>query len=169
MSVESDDETIVVSFGDQSCELSRDAAADLQEAIGSALTEKREFFRTAGEYRRDGSYVVSRRGADSTGNAKVFASFDELRRLYDRLPERFTAEDIGRTGITGSRRHMILRHFGEHPGVRLPHRQSQPADGRKRVVRDREQRGDGSHRRLRGDGAPPESVAAVLFRFLSLS
>ncbi|MFC7129775.1 DUF7528 family protein [Haloferax chudinovii] len=115
MSVESDDETIVVSFGDQSCELSRDAAADLQEAIGSALTEKREFFRTAGEYRRDGSYVVSRRGADSTGNAKVFTSFDELRRLYDRLPERFTAEDIGRTGITGSRRHMILRHVGEHP------------------------------------------------------
>ncbi|AKU09040.1 hypothetical protein ABY42_05785 [Haloferax gibbonsii] len=95
--------------------MSRDAAADLQEAIGSALTEKREFFRTAGEYRRDGSYVVSRRGADSTGNAKVFTSFDELRRLYDRLPERFTAEDIGRTGITGSRRHMILRHFGEHP------------------------------------------------------
>ncbi|WP_410766241.1 hypothetical protein [Haloferax sp. DFSO60] len=95
--------------------MSRDAAADLQEAIGSALTEKREFFRTAGEYRRDGSYVVSRRGADSTGNAKVFTSFDELRRLYDRLPTNFTAEDIGRTGITGSRRHMIIRHFGEHP------------------------------------------------------
>ncbi|KAB1189278.1 hypothetical protein GJR98_12125 [Haloferax sp. MBLA0077] len=95
--------------------MSRDAAADLQEAIGSALTEKREFFRTAGEYRQDGSYVVSRRGADSTGNAKVFASFEELRRLYDRLPETFTAEDVGRTGITGSRRHMIIRHLGEHP------------------------------------------------------
>ncbi|AFK18907.1 hypothetical protein E6P09_08985 [Haloferax mediterranei ATCC 33500] len=95
--------------------MSRDAASDLQEAIGTALTEKREFFRTAGEYRQDGSYVVSRRGADSTGNAKVFTSFDELRRLYKRLPERFTADDVGRTGITGSRRHMIIRHFGEHP------------------------------------------------------
>ncbi|WP_049915867.1 DUF7528 family protein [Haloferax mucosum] len=95
--------------------MSRDAAADLQDAIGTALTEKQEFFRTAGEYRRDGSYVVSRRGADSTGNAKVFTSFDELHRLYDRLPERFTADDVGRTGITGSRRHMIIRHFGEHP------------------------------------------------------
>ncbi|WP_191965460.1 MULTISPECIES: hypothetical protein [Haloferax] len=115
MSVESDDESIVLTIGGQTCELSRDAAADLQEAIGSALTEKREFFRTAGEYRQDGSYVVSRRGADSTGNAKVFASFEELRRLYDRLPETFTAEDVGRTGITGSRRHMIIRHLGEHP------------------------------------------------------
>ncbi len=45
----------------------------------------------------------------------MFTSFDELRRLYDRLPTNFTAEDIGRTGITGSRRHMIIRHFGEHP------------------------------------------------------
>ncbi|KAB1194876.1 hypothetical protein GJR96_14525 [Haloferax sp. MBLA0076] len=95
--------------------MSRDAAADLQEAIGSALTEKREFFRTAGEYRQDGSYVVSRRGADSTGNAKVFASFEELQRLYKRLPETFDADDVGRTGITGSRRHMIIRHLGEHP------------------------------------------------------
>ncbi|KTG11702.1 DUF7528 family protein, partial [Haloferax profundi] len=104
--------------------------------------EKREFFRTAGEYRQDGSYVVSRRGADSTGNAKVFASFEELRRLYKRLPETFDADDVGRTGITGSRRHMIIRHLGEHPAFdcriasRNPltgEKQSTTADDRKEV------------------------------------
>ncbi|WP_245698869.1 DUF7528 family protein [Halopelagius longus] len=95
--------------------MSRTDAADLQEAIGAAITEKREFFRTAGEYRDDGCYVVSRRGADSTGNAKVFDDFENLVRLYDRLPAEFTAADVGRTGITGSRRHMLVRHFGEHP------------------------------------------------------
>jgi hypothetical protein len=113
--VTTDDERVVVRIGENSCELSRADAADLQEAIGAAITEKREFFRTAGEYRTDGTYVVSRRGAESTGNAKVFDCFDALRRLYDRLPGTFGAEDVGRTGITGSRRHMIIRHFGEHP------------------------------------------------------
>ncbi|WP_224450139.1 DUF7528 family protein [Haloprofundus salilacus] len=104
--------------------MSRADAAKLQDTIGNALTEKREFFRTAGEYRDDGSYVVSRRGADSAGNAKVFESFEALRRLYDRLPREFTAEDVGRTGITGSRRHMLIRHFGEHPAFdcRIVHR-----------------------------------------------
>lgn len=59
---------------------------------------------------------MSRRGADSAGNAKVFESFDALRRLYDRLPDEFDADDVGRSGITGSRRHMLVRHFAEHPG-----------------------------------------------------
>jgi hypothetical protein len=113
--VTTDDESIVVQIGEQTCKMSRAEATTLQEAIGAAITEKREFFRTAGEYRADGSYVVSRRGADSTGNAKVFESFDALRRLYDRLPPEFSADDVGRTGITGSRRHMLVRHFGEHP------------------------------------------------------
>lgn len=58
---------------------------------------------------------MSRRGADSAGNAKVFHSFDEVRRLYGRLPAEFTAADVERTGITGSRRHMLVRHFAEHP------------------------------------------------------
>lgn len=58
---------------------------------------------------------MSRRGADSSGNAKVFNSFDNLRRLYKRLPDEFAAKDVERTGITGSRRHMLIRHFAEHP------------------------------------------------------
>jgi hypothetical protein len=110
-----DGESILLTVDGRTHELSRADAASLQEALGSALTEKREFFRTAGEYREDGSYVVSRRGADSAGNAKVFESFDTLRRLFGRLPAKFAAEDVGRTGITGSRRHMVVRHFAEHP------------------------------------------------------
>jgi hypothetical protein len=115
LSATSDDQQIVVAVDGTEHVLDRDAAAQLQEAIGDALTERREFFRTAGTYRKDGSYEVSRRGADSAGNAKVFQDFEQLRRLYGRLPDEFTAEDVGRTGITGSRRHMIVRHLAEHP------------------------------------------------------
>ena len=111
-----DDHTsIELTIGDDQYVLARDDAAELQAVVGDALTERREFFRTAGEYREDGSYEVSRRCADSAGNAKVFRSFDQLRRLYERLPEAFDADDVGRTGITGSRRHMIVRHVVEHP------------------------------------------------------
>lgn len=87
----------------------------LRDAVGDALTTKQEFLRTAGEHREDGSYVISRRSADSTGNSAVFESFDAARRLFDRLPEAFTATDVGSAGYTGSRRHMIVRHFAEHP------------------------------------------------------
>nr|WP_232820561.1 hypothetical protein [Halorussus litoreus] len=96
-------------------ELTRDEAADLQDAVGEALTQRREFFRTAGVHREDGTYEVARRGADSAGNSKVFDSFAVLGRLFDRLPAEFTADDVGRNGITGSRRHMLVRHFAEHP------------------------------------------------------
>jgi hypothetical protein len=45
----------------------------------------------------------------------VFRDFDALVRLYERLPAEFDAEDVSRTGITGSRRHMLVRHVAEHP------------------------------------------------------
>ena len=45
----------------------------------------------------------------------MFDSSRALDRLYDRLPAEFTAEDVGRTGLTGGRRHMLLRHLAEHP------------------------------------------------------
>lgn len=45
----------------------------------------------------------------------MFASFDRAVRLFERLPATFTAEDVGRTGLTGSRRHMLVRHYAEHP------------------------------------------------------
>jgi hypothetical protein len=113
--VSTDGESICVSIGGEEHELSREAARELQDAIGDAMTYKREFLHTAGEHREDGKYVVSRRSADSAGNTKVFDDFDQMRRLYTRLPEEFGADEVSRTGITGSRRHMLVRHFAEHP------------------------------------------------------
>lgn len=110
-----DGESIVLAVDGRAHELTRDEAAELQEAVGDALTQRREFFRTAGIHREDGTYEVARRGADSAGNAKVFESFASLRRLFDRLPAEFSADDVSRSGITGSRRHMLVRHFAEHP------------------------------------------------------
>lgn len=96
-------------------DLTRREADRLRETLGKALTERREFFRTAGEYRDDGSYVVSRRGADSAGHRKVFERFDALVDLYDRLPRTFTAEEVGERGLTGGRRHILVHHLAEHP------------------------------------------------------
>lgn len=132
VSVSVDGETVFLEVDDVACELTRDAAGELREAIDDALTTRREFLRTAGAHREDGSYVVSRRGADSAGNRKVFHGFDELRRLYDRLPETFTAAEIGRSGITGSRRHMIVRHLCEHPAFDCEIATRNPLTGRKR-------------------------------------
>lgn len=131
-----DDETVRVRIGESSCTLSRADAVDLQAAIAEAVTGRREFFRTAGEYREDGSYVVSRRGADSAGNAKVFESFEALRRLFDRLPDGFDAEDVGRAGITGSRRHMVIRHVAEHPAFDCEIERRNPLCGRKTADTD---------------------------------
>ncbi|MFB6234217.1 MAG: hypothetical protein ABEH81_13305 [Halopenitus sp.] len=58
---------------------------------------------------------MSRRHADSAGHSKVFDRFAELERLFGQLPDRFTAEDVGRAGLTGGRRHVLLYHFAEHP------------------------------------------------------
>lgn len=74
-----------------------------------------EFFRTAGRYRRDGSYAVARRGADTPGNEQVFDSFAALRALFASLPAEFGAEAVGNEGVTGSRRHLVVRHLAEHP------------------------------------------------------
>jgi hypothetical protein len=106
---------VVLSVGGTECELTRQQATDLQSAVGRALQGRREFVRTAGEHRPDGTYVVDRRGADSAGNAKVFGSFEELVDLYERLPAEFDATAVDREGITGSRRHLVVRHLAEHP------------------------------------------------------
>lgn len=115
MHVSTDGERIRLTIDGQTHELSRENARGLQDALDEAMTYKREFLHTAGEHREDGKYVVSRRGADSAGNTKVFESFETVRRLYERLPREFTAEEVSRTGLTGSRRHMLVRHFAEHP------------------------------------------------------
>lgn len=92
--------------------LSREAAAELRSAIGDALTEREAFTRTVGVHRSDGSYVVERRQADSTGNSAVFQRFDDLLGVFGGLPDQFAAEDVD--CVTGSRRHMLVWHFAEH-------------------------------------------------------
>lgn len=136
MSVANDGDSIVLAVDDRTCQLSREQAGKLQDAVGDALTERREFVRTAGVYREDGSYEVTRRGSDSSGNAKVFPNFRSVERAFERLPETFTAEDVDRTGVTGSRRHLLVRHFAEHPafGCRIARRnpltaEKTPSDG----------------------------------------
>ncbi|SIR23334.1 hypothetical protein SAMN05421858_1927 [Haladaptatus litoreus] len=112
-------------------DLSRREADRLRDALGRALTERTEFFNTVGEHRDDGSYVVSRRGADSSGHRKVFQNFDAVAKLYDRLPPEFTAEDAGERGLTGGRRHMLVHHFAEHPEFDCELVSRQPLTARK--------------------------------------
>lgn len=99
----------------ESCELTRSEAAALRSAIGDALAHRIELVRTVGVHRSDGSYVVARRAGTSAGNRQVFETFDDLRSLYGRLPATFDAEAVGEEGFTGSRRHLLVRHFTEHP------------------------------------------------------
>jgi hypothetical protein len=106
---------VVVSFDDHAHELSGQEAASLRRALGETLAERREFVHTVGTHRSDGSYVVARRGADSAGHSKVFENFGQLCGLYESLPETFAAADIELPGLTGSRRHLVVRHLAEHP------------------------------------------------------
>lgn len=112
--------------------LERAEAAGLRSALGEAIAGRREFLRTVGEHREDGSYVVSRRGAESSGHRKVFDSFAALERLYERLPHEFTAQDVGGDGLTGSRRHALVHHLVEHPAFDCTLASRQPLTGRKR-------------------------------------
>jgi hypothetical protein len=97
-------------------ELDPETATALRAALGEALSRRRTFVHTVGRHRPDGTYVVERRGADSAGNSVVFDSFAALERLYDRLPATIDAEAVGRAAsVTGSRRHLVVRHFAEHP------------------------------------------------------
>ncbi len=88
---------------------------------------------------------MARRHADSAGHEKVFDGFAAVERLYERLPGRFGAEEVERTGLTGGRRHLVVRHFLEHPAFdcRLAGRQplrvekcgtEPPADGSEEEV-----------------------------------
>ena len=112
--------------------LDRTRAQELLSELEDALEEQLAFVHTAGEHRRNGEYVVERRGADSAGHRKVFPSFDALRRLYDRLPDSFTAEDLTRSGLTAGRRHMVLWHFVEHPDFACTLTSRQPLTVEKR-------------------------------------
>lgn len=130
-SVRAEGDRVVVG-GDDARVLTREAARDLRAALGDALTERREFVRTAGTHREDGAYVVERRGAESSGHRKVFDDFAECRRLYGRLPDEFTADDVRHAGVTGARRHMLVWHFAEHDVFDCDLVARQPLTARKR-------------------------------------
>ncbi|WP_435063804.1 DUF7528 family protein [Halobaculum sp. EA56] len=123
---------MTVTLDGETHRLDREAAIALRDGLADALTARREFLHTAGEHRPDGSYVVERRAADSAGHSKVFERFAALRRLYDRLPAEFTAEAVGRTGLTGGRRHLLVRHLAEHPAFDCELVSRQPLTARKR-------------------------------------
>lgn len=130
--IATDPHRVAVTLDGRTYELTREEAAELRDSLGDALTTEREFVHTAGQHREDGTYRVSRRGADSAGHSKVFESFEHLVRLYGRLPGEFTAEAVGRTGLTGSRRHLLVRHFAEHPAFDCELVSRQPLTVRKR-------------------------------------
>ena len=130
--VTADHDGVTVTLGGSTYELSRQQAAELRDSLGEALTDKREFVHTVGQYREDGTYKVSRRGADSAGHSKVFQSFEHLVRLFGRLPQEFTAEAVGRTGLTGGRRHLLVHHFAEHPDFSCELVSRQPLTAQKR-------------------------------------
>ncbi|UPM43525.1 DUF7528 family protein [Halocatena salina] len=106
-------------------------ARDLHAALDEALYHTETFTHTACEHRPDGSYVVVRRRADSSGHRKVFDSFAALDELYGKLPTKFTAEDVEQPGLTGGRRHMLVHHFTEHPAFDCVLARRQPLTARK--------------------------------------
>ncbi|WP_266078011.1 DUF7528 family protein [Haladaptatus caseinilyticus] len=131
MSAERTKDGVSVTVSGERHDLSRREADRLRAALGQALTERTEFLNTVGEHRDDGSYVVSRRGAESSGHRKVFESFGAVGALYDRLPAEFTAEDAEEGGLTGGRRHMLVHHFVEHPEFEAELVSRQPLTARK--------------------------------------
>jgi hypothetical protein len=129
--VEADDGEVLLRLGDETHVLRHEEARQLRQRLGDALVRREEFLHTAGEHRPDGSYVVARRRADSSGNRKVFESLRALERLWERLPAEFTADDLGSSGLTGGRRHMVLRHLVEHPAFDCGLVSRQPLTARK--------------------------------------
>ena len=123
------DDVVLLQVDDETHVLDDATARRLRAALGDALHRVEEFTHTVGERRPDGSYVVSRRRADSAGQRKVFDSFDDVRACFASLPVEFTAEDV--TCASGSRRHVLVRHFAEHPAFECDLVSRQPLTARK--------------------------------------
>jgi hypothetical protein len=131
VSLSADGQRVQLQVDGETLALDRNDAIELREALDDAFERTREFVHTSCRHREDGAYVVERRGADSAGHRKVFESFDECRRLYERLPEEFVGDDVTATGVTGGRRHMLVWHFAEHPAFECELVSRQPLMARK--------------------------------------
>ncbi|MFP9193568.1 DUF7528 family protein [Natronosalvus vescus] len=106
----------------------------LRNQLTEALERTEEFTHTTATRRGDGTYVVARRGATSSGHRKVFDSFEAVKQLYQELPSTFTVSDVDYDGVTGSRRHILLWHLLEHPAFACKLVQRQPLTGRKTAL-----------------------------------
>jgi hypothetical protein len=126
-----DGDGVVVSIDGTTHRLDATAAVRLRESLGEALVRDRSFLRTACERRADGRYVVRRRSADSDGHSKVFESRAAAFELFEDLPAEFVADDVGRAGISGNRRHLLVHHFAEHPDFPCELVSKQPLTARK--------------------------------------
>ncbi|WP_254863200.1 DUF7528 family protein [Halovivax gelatinilyticus] len=130
-----DGETVKLHVGETTLTLTRVDAHQIRAALRRELPDRREFVRTAGTHRPDGRYVVERRRATSGGHRKVFDSFDDLVGLFRSLPDSMRVDDIVTKGLSGSRRHVVLWHFVEHPAFECSLRSKQPLTVEKRVDR----------------------------------
>lgn len=92
-----------------------EVARGLRVDLSDALTERQSFINTACVRHADGRYVIERRRAASSGNRITFDSIEAIRDCFDGLPNTFGATDVECDGITGSRRHLLVRHFAESP------------------------------------------------------
>ncbi|WP_079254997.1 DUF7528 family protein [Halococcus hamelinensis] len=124
---------MTVSVAGRTHELTRAEAVSLREALDDSLARHREFVRTTGTHRPDGSYVVARRGVESAGHRKVFDSFEALRDLFGSLPASFTADDVDTPAVSGRRRHLVVRHLAEHPDFPCELVARQPLTAEKRT------------------------------------
>ena len=127
---------VTLALGDDRHALSHPEARRLRAALDDALYRVHEFTHTTGEHRPDGSYVVARRRASSSGHRKVFADARDVQACYDALPGVFTADDV--TCASGGRRHMLVWHFAEHPGYDCEIVSRQPLTAEKSGVADEE-------------------------------
>lgn len=128
--------TVTVTLDGESHRLDPADARRLRGELATALAGRTTYVHTAGHQRLDGSYVVERRRADSDGHRKVFSRFETLRALYRDLPREFDAEAVGREGLTGPRRHLLVRHVAEHPAFDCELTSRQPLTVTKRDTSD---------------------------------
>jgi hypothetical protein len=96
-------------------DLSLSDARCLYTDFHDALTERHSFVHTTSVRHPDGRYVIERKRAASSGNRIAFDSIEALRRCFGDLSDTFGAADVECDGITGSRRHLLVRHFAESP------------------------------------------------------